>query len=194
MQYIQLIILAYSIVLISSISIGQLSKARLLPGLKNQTAWLFNQANATTCLCSALQRYPSSQIAGLNSFSSNLTCQLVLSPPVLSPNIVYDAGSNLILLQPLNDAPCCSDLLWLLERIQYSAQQSTTSVSSPSSLSINPANTFLSTMIYMGAFVRIYRYNMSIESINQLPSGYTCVSAIYRKGYIFFGKSCLHLS
>ena len=177
------------IMLVSPTSFGRVQKARLLPGLKNQTAWMFNQTNATECLCNAQKKYTLSNIAALNSFSANKSCQLILSPPVLSLRIVSDSGSTLILLQLLNDAPCCSDLTWLLDRIKNSAQQSKTKVTKPGMISINPPNTFLSTLIYRSDYVRIHRHNMTMEGIYSLPSGYTCASSIYRRGYIFFGKS-----
>src|SRR4051794_14900190 len=119
-QHILLLLFTSTFMLVESISIGRVSNARLLPGLKNQTVWLFNQTNANNCLCNALKLYPLSQIAALNSFTLNSTCQLILSPPVLSPTIVSDTKSTLILLQPLTDTPCCSDLSWILATIKSS--------------------------------------------------------------------------
>lgn len=189
MQFIDFIRFAFSIISISAISIGRVPKARLLPGLKNQTAWLFNQSNANVCLCNAIKNYPLSNIAALNSFSQNRTCQIILSPPVLSPKIVFDITSSLILLQRLTNAPCCSDLSWLLYTIQNSAQQFTTNVYRPTTVSISSDNKYVSTMNYMNnTLVRLNRNNISVNSIQLLPTGYVCVSAIYRSGYIFFGK------
>ncbi|UJR16714.1 hypothetical protein I4U23_003614 [Adineta vaga] len=81
-------------------SFGRVVKARLLSGQKNHTLWLYNQTTPEKCVCAALQYYSFSDIA------------------VLSPSITYNVTSNVLLLQPLTDSPCCSDLSWLLERIQ----------------------------------------------------------------------------
>ena len=160
--------------LTSTISIGRVPDARLLAGLKNQTFWLMNQENANTCLCSALQHYSLEKIAALNSFSFNSTCQLILSPPVLSPNIVFDIESTLVLLQPFTDAPCCSDLSWLLTRIKNSQQQSSDAITNPPVLSINSDNTLISTLSYFGPLFRFHRNNLSVEGIYPLPTNYGC--------------------
>ena len=175
--------------LTSTISIGRVSNARLLPGLKNQTVWLFNQANANACLCRALQFYPIKEIAALNSFSSNSTCQLILSPPVLSPNIVFDIKSTLVLLQPLTDAPCCSDLSWLLTRIKNSQQQSSDAITHPTVLSINSDNTLISTLSYSGSLFRFHRTNLSLQGIYALPLNYDCALTTYRRGQFYMGMS-----
>ncbi|CAF1404353.1 unnamed protein product [Adineta steineri] len=44
-------------------------------------------------------------------------------------------------------------------------------------------------MIYEGSFVSFYRNNLSLEGIHPLPSGYKCVTAYYRRGFLFMGKS-----
>ncbi|CAF4252955.1 unnamed protein product [Adineta steineri] len=188
MKYIQLIVLITLVVLVSSISIGQVPKARLLPGSSNQIVWLFNQVNFNACFCNALDTHSLSQIAAFNMYSLNSTCQLILSPPVLSPRIISDVESTLILLHPLTDVPCCSDLSWLLDRIKFASQPSG-SVTQPTSISINSNNTLISTMIYEGSFVSFYRNNLSLEGIHPLPSGYKCVTAYYRRGFLFMGKS-----
>ena len=189
MQYIFIIIFALTFILISSISVGRVSNARLLPGLKNQTVWLFNQTNANVCLCNALNLFTLNQVAGLNSFSLNSSCHVILSPPVLSPTIVSDTKSTLILFEPLTDAPCCSDLSWLLVRIKSSQQPSSNYVSFPSILSINSANTLISTLSYYRPLVRFYQNNLSLEGIYTLPSNYSCATASYRQGCFFIGMS-----
>ncbi|CAF1366713.1 unnamed protein product [Adineta steineri] len=156
MKYIQLIVLISLVVLVSSISINQVAKARLLPGSSNQIVWLFNQVNLNACLCNALDTYSLSQIAAFNMYSLNSTCQLILSPPVLSPRIISDIESTLILLHPLTDVPCCSDLSWLLDRIKFASEPSG-SVTQPT------------------------------KGIHPLPSGYKCVTAYYRRGFLFMG-------
>ena len=189
MQHIVILIFTSVFMLTSTISIGRVSNARLLPGLKNQTFWLMNQENANACLCSALQLYSLEKIAALNSFSSNSTCQLILSPPVLSPNIVFDIKSNLVLLQPLTNAPCCSDLSWLLTRIKNSQQQSSDSVQNPTVLSMNSDNTLISTLSYYGSLFRFHRTNFSLEGIYSLPPNYSCALATYRRGQFYMGMS-----
>jgi hypothetical protein len=189
MQHIVMIVLVLIFDLVSSISVGRVANARLLPGLKNQSAWLNNQPNANVCLCNALELYSLEQIAGLNSFSSNSSCPLILSPPVLSPMIVFDITSNLVLLQPLTDAPCCSDLSWLLARIQNSQQSSSDNVSEPTALTINSANTLLSTLSYYGPIIRFHRNNLSLEDIYDLPTNYLCGTASYQQGLFFVGMS-----
>jgi hypothetical protein len=191
MQHVVLIIFAVTFVLVSSISVGRVSNARLLPGLNNASVWLFNQTNANVCLCSALKLYSLQQIAGLNSFSLNSSCQLILSPPVLSPSIVSDTKSTLVLLQPLTDAPCCSDLSWLLARIKNS-QQPSAAVSSPTILSINSDNTLLSTLTYNGPLVRLYRNSLSLAGTYPLPAGYLCATACYQQGRFYIGKFFSH--
>ncbi|CAF1404316.1 unnamed protein product [Adineta steineri] len=186
MKYIQLIVLISLVVLVSSISIGQVPKARLLPGSSNQIVWLFNQVNFNAYLCNALNTYSLSQIAAFNMYSLNSTCQIILSLPVLSPRIISDVESTLILLHPLTDVPCCSDLSWLLDRIKFASQPSG-SVTQPTSISINSNNTLISTMIYEGSFVSFYRNNLSLEGIHPLPSRYKCVTAYYRRGFLFMG-------
>lgn len=192
MQYIVLIVFILLFQSVSSISIGRVSNARLLPGLRNQSVWLINQPNANVCLCNALKLYSLGQIAGLNSYSSNSSCQLILSPPVLTPVIVSDIRSNLILLQPLTDAPCCSDLSWLLTRIKNS-QQTSANVSGPSTLTINSANTLLSTLSNYGPIARFHRNNLTLQGAYQLPGVYSCVTASYQTGLFFVGMSLLYI-
>ncbi|UJR17667.1 hypothetical protein I4U23_004563 [Adineta vaga] len=188
MQYIIKIVLFVStFTLISTSSIGRVFNARLLPGLRNSTLWLFNQSDVNTCLCRALQLYSWQQIAALNSFTYNSTFQLILSPPVLAPNLIYDINSILILLHPLTDAPCCSDLSWLLTRIQKSQKPSSDSVPLPTSLSINSYNTLLSTLSYYGSLVRFYRNNLSLAGDYPLPTNYLCDIVSYRQGRFFLG-------
>ncbi|UJR20414.1 hypothetical protein I4U23_023545 [Adineta vaga] len=188
MYFIHLISFASWIILVSSFSIGRVAKARLLPTSQNQTIWLYNQTNANQCLCSVWKLYPLSQVAALNSFSTNASCQVILSSTILSPRIVSDSKSNLILLKLLTDTPCCTDLAWVIERLKLTLRQSQTTVSKPTTLSLDSTEKFVSTMTYRSRLLfRLYRNNLTQEGIYQLPSSYVCVSAIYRKGYIFFG-------
>ncbi|CAF4135155.1 unnamed protein product [Adineta steineri] len=189
MQLIIIIIMVFvsELISISSISVGSVSQARLLPGLKNESIWLINQTNASICLCNALKLYSLNAIAGLNSFLLNSTCQLILSPPVLSPTIVYDTQSTLILLHPFTDAPCCSDFSWLLARVQGSQRRSSDTVSLPADITINSANTLVSTITANGPLVRFNRNNLSLAVTYSLPSGYLCSTAYYRSGRFFVG-------
>lgn len=189
MKQIQLIIIIYLAVSISSSLLGRVGNARLLPGLKNQSVWLFNQSTADMCLCTATQLYSLANIAALNSFIQNKTCQVILSPPVLSPRIVTDTKCNLTVLQPLTDTPCCSDISWVLERIKNTVRKFTTNVNQPTTLSISSNNKYVSTINYRtNTLVRLYRDNLTSAGTQSLPSGYVCASAIYRQGYIAFGK------
>ncbi|CAF1399656.1 unnamed protein product [Adineta ricciae] len=172
---------------VSMLSIGRLSKAQLLPGRKNQTTWLYNQTSTENCLCTALRYHSVDEIAGLNSFSSNTSCQLILAPPILSPSIIYDIKSTLLLLHPFTDTPCCSDFSWMLDRMKRSGRPSSATVPKPTLLSIDSTNRFLSSMQYKGKFYRFHRTNLSLEGIYSLPAGYICASSIYKRGYIFFG-------
>ncbi|CAF4306107.1 unnamed protein product, partial [Adineta steineri] len=70
------------------------------------------------------------------------------------------------------------------DRIKFASQPSG-SVTQPTSISINSNNTLISTMIYEGSFVSFYRNNLSLEGIHPLPSGYKCVTAYYRRGFLF---------
>ncbi len=100
-------------------------------------------------------------MVGVN-FYRNGSCQLFATLPV-TYTMEINNNSTLILFQQLslmNLAPCCSDLSWLISRIN-SSRQASVNVSKPSFLIIDD-NDYLVTVSYRGPLVKFNRSTLNI--------------------------------
>jgi hypothetical protein len=165
--------------LVLTISIGRVSKARLLTS--TNSTWLYQQTDDNACLCNSMDLFNFNVLA-LNSFSSNKSCQIFMSS-INSPQITSDPNSTLILLQSL-PVPCCSDFPWLFQQIQQAQQPSSVYVGNPTFLSINPANQLLSVMSYQNLNMLFDRKNLSVI-LNTTSVGLKCaIASQYENLYI----------
>lgn len=167
-----MVVILYLLILhnkmIITIQIGRVYNARLIT--TNNSTWLHEQTNTNTCLCSAMNLFPLT-LRALNYFQSNRSCQLFYSS-INSPEIISQINTTLILLESL-PVPCCSNLTWLLTRIQRAQKFSSTNVASPTFLSINSANQLLSVMSYHGSRYLLNRTNLN-TIINTTSVGTNC--------------------
>ncbi len=88
--------------------------------LNTDSIWIDHQISPQHCLCTVLSQY--SNVRLFNSYS-NGSCQLFFSLP-FTYTMEYNSNATIILLSllpPVNQAPCCSNLTWLMARIQISA-------------------------------------------------------------------------
>jgi hypothetical protein len=138
-------------------SVGFIYEARLIS--TNNSTLLSGQSSPNACLCSATHLFNYSNLFALNYFSSNKSCTVIISM-INSPQITSDSNCTLILPQPL-PMPCCSDLTWLLKTIQQ-ASSSTTSMSTPTYLSIAADQNLLSAVSYHGSRTLFNRTNLTI--------------------------------
>ena len=107
-----LLVLTFTVA--QSISIGTITKARIVTGAPS--VWLYNQTSWSQCLCYALQHPP---VIALNSYPTNWSCQLFSNLSQLSFEVISSPNVNVVLLQPLQPyTPCCSNLTWLLTQMK----------------------------------------------------------------------------
>ncbi len=112
-----LTLVIYSIFLVScySIPIGTVNQTRFtsVDQLNSDAIWINNQFSPKECLCTVLSQY--NNVLLFNSYS-NGSCQLFISLPY-TYTMEYNFNSTIIFLSPLppvNQAPCCSNLTWLI--------------------------------------------------------------------------------
>lgn len=80
------------------------------------STWLYNQSSWLQCACYAL-RMPS--IVAFNSYALNASCQFFQNLSSSPFQLTKDPNVTVYLLQPLQSyAPCCSNLTWLLAKMQ----------------------------------------------------------------------------
>ena len=150
--------------------------------LNLNTTWITNQFSPKQCLCTALSQY--SNVLLLNSYS-NGSCQLFFSLPY-TYTMRYHVNSTLILLSPLppvNQAPCCSNLTWLMTRIKNSTLP-VTSHSSPTYMVIDDLN-YLAVISFNDKLYRYNRTTMSLITSRTVAS--SCVALSYYNGQYFVG-------
>lgn len=157
--------------MIMTIQIGRVYNARLIT--TSNSTWLHEQINADECICTAMKLF-SSQLLALNYLSSNGSCEIFKST-INSPEIISDLNSTLILRQSL-PVPCCSNLTWLLTRIQRAQRFSSTNVPDPTFLSINSANQLLSIMSYYGSRTLLNSTSLNL-TVNTTSVGSSCAIA-----------------
>ena len=176
----------YSIMIISchGISIGTVNRTRFtsVDRLNADAVWIHNQSSPRQCLCTVLSQYRNTRI--FNSYS-NGSCQLFFSLPV-TYTMEYNFDSTLILLSPLppvNQAPCCSNLTWLMTRIKNSAL--------PITYLLNPTYLVIDDFDYLAAIAyndKLYRYNRStMASVSATSVAAQCVALSYYNKQYFVG-------
>ncbi|CAF3470655.1 unnamed protein product, partial [Rotaria sp. Silwood2] len=106
------------------------------------TIWLYNQSSWSKCMCQALQ-YIQPYIVAFNIFSNNNTCQLIpnnyntnstfyiMSSP---QSAIYFLETNFI--QELKSI-CCSDISWLMNKIQQSNTFHAINITQPVGLALD---------------------------------------------------------
>lgn len=176
----------YSILLASchSKSIGTSNRTRFtsVDRLNTNTVWINNQFSAKQCLCTVLSQYNTALL--FNSYS-NGSCQLFFSLPY-TYTMEYNVNSTLILLSPLppvNQAPCCSNLTWLITRIKNSTLP-VISHSSPTYMVIDDLD-YLAVISYNDKLYRFNRTTMSLILSRSIASA--CVSLSYYNRQYFVG-------
>ena len=171
-----LVILLVSLTCAAS-SLGRVNKTRFtsIDHMNSGSLWLSSYTTWSQCVCTALRSNFSSNVLALNSYA-NGSCQLFLQLPS-SYTMESNNNSTLILFKPLppvNVAPCCSNLSWLISTINAS-QQASANVTHPSFLVIDD-NDYLATVTYSGPFVQFNRSTMNVVRSNTLVAGATGIS------------------
>jgi hypothetical protein len=168
--------------------IGTVNTSRLtsLGQLNRDALWIQNQSSSRQCLCTVLSRFPTALL--FNSFS-NGSCQLFFALP-FTYTLQSHPQSTLILLRPLpprEQAPCCSNLTWLMTRIVNSAQ-TPVSLNSPTYLVIDDLD-YLAVISYDDKLYRFNRTTMAQVSSTWIANQCLSVNS-YNKQY-FVGEGIL---
>ena len=169
-----------------AVSIGRVRNARFtsVDLLNTDAVWINNQSTAAKCLCTVRVAFPTASL--FNSFT-NGSCQLFFALPY-TYKMVSSPSTTLILLQPLParaQAPCCSNLTWLMNRMISSALP-VTAFNAPTYLAIDDED-YLGVVAYNDKFYRFNRTTMAQLSSKVIAT--LCVSVTYYKGKYFIGKS-----
>ncbi|CAF1439906.1 unnamed protein product [Adineta ricciae] len=172
-------------------TIGKVSTARFtsIDQLNTGTTWISNQLTVEQCLCTALLQY--TNVLLFNSYS-NGSCQLFFALPY-TYTMEYRNDSTIILLSPLpprDQAPCCSNLPWLMSRIVNSST-TTLTLKHPSHLIIDDFNYLV--VLYNSYTVN--RYSRSTMLLNSTISVgvFTEALSYYNRQY-FLTKGISHTS
>lgn len=167
-------------------AIGTVNNARFTSRdlLNTESAWIENQSSAQACLCTVLSTY--TDVLLFNHFT-NGSCQLFFALP-FTYTMLSESTATIVLLQPLpapNQAPCCSDLNWLMTRIRSSALVPATAFNAPTYLAIDDLN-YLAVMSFNDKFYRFNRTMMSQVTSRVITS--SCMALTYYKGRYYIGK------
>ncbi len=179
------------------LSIGRVNNTRFtsVDHLNIDSIWLSTFKTWSQCLCAILSSNFSSTAIALNMYL-NGSCQLFVTLP-FTYTLERNKNSTLILLEqlPPNDlAPCCSNISWLINKIN-SSQKASANVTNPSFLIIDD-NNFLVTLSYQGPLVQLNRSTLDIINSTMIASSPTSLS--YSNGFYYIRKfnnfhSCLLL-
>lgn len=166
--------------------IGRVNETRFTSMIdsNDNSIWLSNLTTWSECFCVVLSNDLFSSAIGFNMYL-NGSCQLFLTLPI-TYRLEKNINSTLILLKQLPArelAPCCSNLSWLISRLNAS-QQPSANITSPSFLVIDD-NDFLVALTYKGPFIQFNRTTLSpIRS--QIIGNATSLS--YRNGFYYIRK------
>ena len=147
------------------------------------TVWINNQSSARQCLCSALSGYTNVRL--LNIFT-NGSCQLFFTLPY-TYTLQHNDDSTLIFLVPLplpTQAPCCSNLTWLVSRIKSAALPPVT-LDTPGNIVIDDLD-YLAVLSSDDTLLRYNRTTMTLVSSTSVGS--QCVSLTYYNRQYFVGR------
>lgn len=178
--------LCFFCVSVNCLSIGRVNQTRFTSVIStnDNSIWLSNFSTWSECLCAIFSNDFSSTVA-FNIYQ-NGSCQLFLTLPV-TYRLERNINSTLILLKPLPDpdlAPCCSNLLWLMTRINASLAASV-NITKPSFLIIDD-NNFLVTLSYKGPLVQFNRTTLAHIQTQLIGSDATSLS--YHNGFYYIRK------
>jgi hypothetical protein len=170
-----------------SLSIGHVNKTRFtsVDQLNQDSIWYYNFTTWSQCVCAVLSGSFSSTAVALNFYQNN-SCQLFIALPV-TYTMELNINSTLILLKqlpPINLAPCCSNLSWLINKIN-SSQKASGNVSKPSFLVIDH-NNFLVTVGYRGPLVQFNRSTLQVIESTMIVGKATSLS--YYNGLYYIRK------
>ena len=188
-QHLQKMIIAI-VLLCSSVdcfSIGRVNNTRFTSTIdsNDNSIWLSDFTTWSECLCTVLSNNLFSSAVAFNLYL-NGSCQLFLTLPI-TYRMEKETNSTLILLKqlPARDlAPCCSNLSWLIHRLNAS-QQASANISSPSFLIIDDHD-FLVALSYKGPFIQFNRTTLS--PIRTVTIGDSATSLSYRNGLYYIRK------
>ena len=183
-----MLILAISLTAIAfshALSIGTVSMSRFtsLDQLNVDALWIHNQSSPRQCLCTVLSLFPTALL--FNAFN-NGSCQLFFALP-FTYIMQYHPQSTLILLKalpPRQQAPCCSNLTWLMTRIANSSLPPV-SLTSPTYMVIDDLD-YLAVITYGSNLYRFNRTTMAPVISKSIGPGCTALS-YYNKQY-FVGE------
>ncbi|CAF2729532.1 unnamed protein product [Rotaria sp. Silwood2] len=124
-----------------SIPYGTVSEAQLIT-VGAASIWLYNQSSWSQCMCQALQ-YTQPSIVAFNIFLNNKTCQLI--PNTYSSNATfYIMSSQISIIYILTEnfiyqlkSICCSDISWLINKIQQSNTFHKVNITQPVGLALD---------------------------------------------------------
>ena len=168
-----------------AVPIGTVNTSRFtsLDQLNQDALWIVNQSSPRRCLCTVLARFPTALL--FNSFT-NGSCQLFFSLPI-AYTMQRHPQSTLVLLKPLpprEQAPCCSNLTWLITRMANSALPSIP-LTKPTYLVIDDLD-YLAVMSYDA---KLYRYNRTtMAHVSSILVASQCRSISYYNKQYFVGK------
>ncbi|CAF1543311.1 unnamed protein product [Adineta steineri] len=173
---------------VKSLSVGRVTGARFtsLNRLNVGSMWLSTFNSWYECMCSVISMNLSSTALALNMYQ-NGSCQLFVSLP-LTYTMETNQDSTLILLQelpPKNLAPCCSNISWLIGKMN-SSQQASGNISKPNFVFIDD-NDYLVSAAYKGAVIQFNRTTLNI--IRSATFGNDTMSINYHNG-LYYVADC----
>ena len=173
------------ITICQGVSFGKVNTSRFtsLDQLNVDALWIHNQSSPRQCLCTVLSLFPTALL--FNAFN-NGSCQLFFALP-FTYIMQYHPQSTLILLKalpPRQQAPCCSNLTWLMTRIANSALPPV-SLSSPTYMVIDDLD-YLAVTSYND---KLYRFNRTtMAQVTSTWIANLCISVSYYNKQYFVGE------
>ena len=171
----------------NSIYIGRIANTRFtsIDQLNPNSVWFSSFLNWRECVCMVMSSTFSSTAIAINMYV-NSSCQLFTALP-LTYRMETNGNSTVILfkqLTPRNLAPCCSNLSWLMTRINTVSPVSV-SVAKPTFLLFDD-NDYLVTIGYRGPLVQFNRTTLDIIQSVSVVTDATSIN--YNNGFYYICK------
>ncbi|CAF1502879.1 unnamed protein product [Rotaria magnacalcarata] len=127
--------------LIISVPYGTVSEAQLITN-DIVSIWIYNQSSWSYCMCQALQ-FEHATIVAFNYFIDYQSCELIPNDPPSNGSYYMKSSSNSVIYIINSNffnslkSICCSDISWLLYKIQLSNTFNSVIVTQPVGLVLN---------------------------------------------------------
>ncbi len=173
---------------VDSSSVGRVNNTRFtsVDQLNIGSIWLFSFSTWSQCVCEVLSSNFSSIAIAINMYR-NGSCQLFTTLPSTF-TLEVNTNSTLILFKSLpvinNLSPCCSNLSWLMNRINTS-QQASVNISKPGYVILDN-NNYLVALSYKVSTTQLNRTTLNAILATAAISSPTSLS--YHNGFYYIRK------